>query len=118
MIRRMQLRHVQLLWRAGIVALVMATPLAFAIPAQAATEQVWDRIAACESSGDWSINTGNGYYGGLQFLDTTWDSFGGEAYASTADKASRTQQIAVAQRVLAEQGWNAWPTCSRKAGLR
>lgn len=112
------IRRVQLLCRAGIVAFAMATPLAFAIPAQAATGQVWDHIAACESSSNWSINTGNGYYGGLQFLDTTWDSFGGEAYASTADKATRRQQIAVAERVLAKQGWNAWPACSRKAGLR
>lgn len=112
------IRRSRLLCRAGIVALAMATPLAFAAPGQAATEEVWDRVAACESSGNWSVNTGNGYYGGLQFLDSTWDSFGGEAYASTADRATRSQQIAVAERVLATQGWNAWPTCSRKAGLR
>lgn len=112
------IRRFRVLCRAGIVALAVATPLAFATPAQAATGEVWDRIAACESSGNWSINTGNGYYGGLQFLGTTWNEFGGKAYASTADKATRKQQIAIAERVLAKQGWNAWPTCSRRAGLR
>jgi len=64
-----------------------------------------------------SIDTDNGYYGGLQFSDQTWDSFGGERYAPTADQASRQQQIAVAERVLAEQDWGACPTCSQKAGV-
>jgi LysM repeat protein len=79
---------------------------------------VWDRIAACESGGNWSINTGNGYYGGLQFTQSTWNANGGQAYASRADLASRDAQIAVAQNVLASQGWGAWPACSAKAGLR
>ncbi|MFC0674372.1 transglycosylase family protein [Brachybacterium hainanense] len=78
---------------------------------------VWDRVAQCESGGDWSINTGNGYYGGLQFSKSTWRAFGGTEYASTADKASKAEQIAVAQRTLAQQGPGAWPVCSKRAGL-
>lgn len=79
---------------------------------------VWDRIAACESSGDWGINTGNGYYGGIQFLQSTWEQFGGRDYARRADLASKSEQITVAQRVQKVQGWQAWPVCSRKAGVR
>jgi resuscitation-promoting factor RpfA len=79
---------------------------------------VWDRLAQCESSGNWAINSGNGFYGGLQFLPATWDGFGGGAFAPRADLASREQQIIVAERVLARQGWGAWPECSRKLGLR
>ncbi len=79
---------------------------------------VWDRIAACESGGNWSINTGNGYYGGLQFTQSTWNAYGGQSYASRADLASRDAQITVAQRVQASQGWGAWPVCSYKAGAR
>ncbi|MEE1618321.1 transglycosylase family protein [Brachybacterium sp. J153] len=71
----------------------------------------WDEVAACESGGDWAINTGNGYYGGLQFSQQTWEGFGGTEYASSADQASKSEQIAVAERVLAEQGPGAWPTC-------
>ena len=76
---------------------------------------MWDRLAQCEASGNWSINTGNGYYGGLQFYPPTWESFGGLAYAPRADLATREQQIAVAEKVLARQGWGAWPACSRQA---
>ena len=82
-----------------------------------AAGSVWDRVAACESGGNWHINTGNGYYGGLQFSRRTWNGFGGQSYASRADLASRSQQIAVAQRVLAVQGPGAWPVCSQRAGL-
>ncbi|MDV3223356.1 transglycosylase family protein [Intrasporangium sp.] len=78
---------------------------------------VWDRVAQCESSGNWSINTGNGYYGGLQFYQPTWAGYGGLKYAPRADLASRSEQIAVAQRVLASQGPGAWPVCSVRAGL-
>ncbi|GAB3075362.1 resuscitation-promoting factor protein RpfA [Intrasporangium mesophilum] len=78
---------------------------------------VWDRVAACESGGNWHINTGNGYYGGLQFSSSTWRGYGGGAYASRADLATKAQQIAVAQRVLASQGPGAWPVCSVRAGL-
>jgi LysM repeat protein len=79
---------------------------------------VWDRIAQCESGGNWSINTGNGYYGGLQFTASTWNAYGGQAYAARADLASREAQIAVASKVQASQGWGAWPVCSYKAGAR
>jgi uncharacterized protein YabE (DUF348 family) len=78
---------------------------------------VWDTIAQCESGGNWSINTGNGFKGGLQFTDSTWKAFGGGAYASSADKASRSQQIAVAKKVQASQGWGAWPGCTSKLGI-
>ena len=78
---------------------------------------VWDSVAQCESSGNWHINTGNGYYGGLQFSQSTWVGFGGRAYAPRADLASKAEQIAVAQKVLASQGPGAWPVCSRRAGL-
>ncbi|WP_121416581.1 transglycosylase family protein [Streptomyces sp. NBC_00271] len=84
--------------------------------AAAADSGVWDRIAKCESGGNWHINTGNGYYGGLQFSAGTWRAYGGTAYASTADKASKAAQIAVATKVQNAQGWGAWPTCSARAG--
>jgi len=96
-------------------AATVAGGMATASSASAST--VWDRVAACESSGNWSINTGNGYYGGLQFSDSTWDAFGGERYASTANRATKAQQITVAQKVLAAQGPGAWPTCGARAGL-
>ncbi|MFT3899159.1 MAG: transglycosylase family protein [Gordonia sp. (in: high G+C Gram-positive bacteria)] len=79
--------------------------------AHAATDAEWDRVAACESGGNWAINTGNGYHGGLQFSPSTWASNGGTQYAPTADKATKEQQIAIAERVLARQGKGAWPTC-------
>lgn len=82
-----------------------------------AASTVWDRVAACESGGNWSINTGNGYYGGLQFSRSTWLAYGGGKYASTANRATKSQQIAIARRTLAGQGPGAWPVCSRRAGL-
>jgi len=82
-----------------------------------ATETVWDRVAACESGGNWSINTGNGYYGGLQFSYSTWKAFGGQRYATTANLATKAQQIEIAQAVLRVQGPGAWPVCSVRAGL-
>ncbi|HEX3005483.1 MAG TPA: transglycosylase family protein [Angustibacter sp.] len=96
---------------------VVAAPIALAGPAQAASGSTWDRLAQCESSGNWAINTGNGYYGGVQFSAQTWRAFGGGAYAPTANRASRAQQIVIAERVLDAQGWGAWPACSRKLGL-
>ena len=71
----------------------------------------WNAIAACESGGNWSISTGNGFYGGLQFTEQTWLGYGGGQYASSANLASPSEQIAVAQRVLAGQGIGAWPVC-------
>ncbi|MEH3075881.1 MAG: transglycosylase family protein [Quadrisphaera sp.] len=102
---------------AATAAVAAAPVVAVAAPASAATGATWDRLAQCESTGDWSINTGNGYYGGVQFSASTWKGFGGGQYASRADLASREEQIAVAEKVLAAQGWGAWPSCSRKLGL-
>ncbi|MFJ4713701.1 transglycosylase family protein [Streptomyces sp. NPDC088785] len=95
----------------------MAIPLIGAGGAQAADIGTWNKVAACESSGNWSINTGNGFYGGLQFTASTWSAYGGRAYAPRADLASKDQQIAVAEKVLAGQGPGAWPVCSQRAGL-
>lgn len=82
-----------------------------------AGDGVWDQLARCESGGNWS-HSGGTYDGGLQFHPGTWNAHGGGQYASTADQATREQQIAVAERVRASQGWSAWPACSRKLGLR
>jgi LysM repeat protein len=78
---------------------------------------VWDRLAQCESGGNWKSTAGR-YDGGLQFHPQTWNAYGGRQYAPSADQASREQQIAVAERVRASQGWGAWPACSRRLGLR
>ncbi|MEV3856760.1 transglycosylase family protein [Streptomyces sp. NPDC050095] len=96
---------------AGVTGAAVAVPLMGATGASAATTSEWDQVASCESGGNWSINTGNGYYGGLQFSASTWAAYGGTAYASTANQASKAQQIAVAEKVLASQGKGAWPSC-------
>ncbi|MDT9696166.1 transglycosylase family protein [Streptomyces sp. P17] len=101
---------------AGAALLAPLGLLAVTGNATAADGGVWDRIAQCESGGNWHINTGNGYYGGLQFSASTWRAYGGGAYAATADRASKDQQIAVATKVQRAQGWGAWPTCSARAG--
>ncbi len=93
-------------------ALIGAPALAFAGSASAAPDSTWDRVAQCESTNNWHINTGNGYYGGLQFAQSTWESFGGLAYAPRADLATREQQIAIAEKTLAGQGWGAWACAS------
>ncbi|MGX2993149.1 transglycosylase family protein [Streptomyces sp. JNUCC 64] len=95
----------------------IAMPLVGADLAHAADVSTWNKVAACESSGDWNTNTGNGYFGGLQFTQSTWEEYGGRAYAPRADLATRDQQIAVAEKVLKGQGPGAWPTCSVRAGL-
>jgi resuscitation-promoting factor RpfA len=87
--------------------------IALAGHAAAAPDSEWDRVAACESGGNWGINTGNGYRGGLQFSQGTWAAHGGGEFASSANQATRDQQIAVAERVLASQGRGAWPVCGR-----
>ncbi|CBG72475.1 putative cell wall catabolism protein [Streptomyces scabiei 87.22] len=92
-------------------AAAVAAPLMAAGSASAATASEWDAVAQCESGGNWSINTGNGYYGGLQFSASTWAAYGGTQYASTANQASKAQQIAIAEKVLAGQGKGAWPVC-------
>ncbi|WP_328634737.1 transglycosylase family protein [Streptomyces sp. NBC_00356] len=95
----------------------MAIPIVGAGTAQAADAHTWNKVAACESSGNWSINTGNGFFGGLQFTRSTWAAYGGTAYAPRADLATRDQQIAVAEKVLKGQGPGAWPVCSQRADL-
>ncbi|WP_051787154.1 MULTISPECIES: transglycosylase family protein [Streptomyces] len=95
----------------------MALPLIGAGAVQAASLDVWEKVAACESSSNWRINTGNGYFGGLQFSQSTWERYGGTHYAPRADLASKDQQIAVAERVLKGQGPGAWPSCGPRAGL-
>ncbi|MEV7129993.1 transglycosylase family protein [Streptomyces sp. NPDC093260] len=98
---------------AGVTGAAVAAPLMAAGNASAATASEWDAVAQCESGGNWSINTGNGFYGGLQFTNSTWAAYGGTAYASRADLASKSQQIAVAEKVLAGQGKGAWPVCGK-----
>jgi len=90
---------------------LLASTTALPEPAQAAPAAPWDRVAACESSGRWHVNTHNHYYGGLQFWQPTWVDHGGTKYAPRADLATRRQQIEVARRVLATQGPKAWPVC-------
>ena len=105
-----------------VFGIAAATALAFGIgvvgaaPAESATT-VWDKVAQCESGGNWKINTGNGYYGGVQFSARTWKAYGGRSFASRANLATKAEQIAIARRVLAGQGPRAWPVCGRRAGL-
>ena len=111
-----RIRPTRTLAKLAAVAALGVAPLLAVSPADAASDGAWDRLAECESSGDWGINTGNGYYGGLQFSQPTWEGFGGTQYASRADLASRAQQIATAERVLDVQGWGAWPACTAELG--
>jgi hypothetical protein len=102
----------------GVAAVGIATAAIGTAPgAEAQANGVWDRVAACESGNNWHINTGNGFYGGVQFSQSTWSGYGGGRYASRADLASRAEQIEVARRVLAAQGPGAWPVCGPRAGL-
>ena len=103
--------------RTALAGAVAGVPLVVAPSALAASDSTWDRLAQCESGGRWDIDTGNGYSGGLQFSPSTWRAFGGGEFADRAHQASRAEQIVVAERTLAEQGWGAWPACSRKLGL-
>ena len=79
---------------------------------------IWDAIASCEACGNWAINTGNGYYGGVQFDQGTWERNGGLRFAPRADLATRDEQITVAEVTRDRQGWGAWPVCSGRAGAR
>ena len=101
---------------AGLAGVVIAGAglTALSAPATAAPVSTWDALAQCESTGNWSINSGNGYYGGLQFSPSTWRAFGGSGMPHQASKA---EQIRVAENTLAAQGWGAWPACSAKLGL-
>jgi hypothetical protein len=94
-----------------------ALPVLAAGQAHAASSSVWDKVAACESSGDWHVNTGNGFYGGLQFTASTWAAYGGTHYAASAAGATEAEQVTIAQKVLKGQGPDAWPVCSVRAGL-
>ncbi|MET0492781.1 MAG: transglycosylase family protein [Actinoplanes sp.] len=112
-IRKQSLRVLGLAFAGAAGTVALLSP---ASAAQAKSSVNWDAVAQCESGGNWSINTGNGYYGGLQFSRSTWKSYGGGKYASTANKASRSQQIRIAEKVLDGQGIGAWPVCGKKAG--
>jgi resuscitation-promoting factor RpfA len=101
----------------GVAAAGIASAAVAAAPAADASTTVWDRVASCESGNNWHINTGNGYYGGVQFSQSTWAGYHGTKYAARADLATRLEQIQVARRVLAAQGPNAWPVCGPRAGL-
>ncbi|MFF3730215.1 transglycosylase family protein [Streptomyces sp. NPDC002476] len=102
---------------AGVTGSAIAIPLLGAGAAQAADSTTWDRVAECESGGSWSADFGNGSYGGLQLTPETWKAYGGEAYAPRADLASRSQQIAVAEKILGDRGPQAWPSCAPLSGL-
>jgi hypothetical protein len=110
--------------KVGVVAATVTAPVvlagtAMAAPSSDASPQsnaTWDRLAKCESTNNWDADTGNGFKGGLQFTPSTWKRFGGTKFASTPDQASREQQIAIAKKVQNEQGWKAWPTCTKKLG--
>lgn len=99
----------------SIAGIALSASAANAAVPSTAPASTWDSLAQCESGGNWGINTGNGYSGGLQFSASTWAAHGG---TGSAANASREQQIAVAQRVQASQGWGAWPACAAKLGLR
>lgn len=110
-------RRALLLGATGVTTVATALTVGAGSRASAATVATWDKVADCESSGNWAINTGNGYYGGLQFSQSTWAAYGGLKYAPRADLASKQQQILVAEKTLAGQGPEAWPVCGAKAGL-
>ncbi|GAA2614886.1 transglycosylase family protein [Streptomyces axinellae] len=100
----------------GVAGAAVTIPLVSATGAQAASVDTWDKVAQCESSGNWQANTGNGYYGGLQFNNSSWAAAGGTKYAPRADQATKEQQIATAEKLLAMQGPGAW-SCAGAGGL-
>lgn len=102
---------------AGVTGSAIAIPLLGATSASAADTTTWEKLAECESGGAWSANPGSGYYGGLQLSQENWEAYGGLDYAPSADQASRSQQIAVAEEILDDQGTAAWPSCAPIAGL-
>lgn len=106
-----------LLVAAGVTGSAIAIPLLGAASANAADGTTWDKVAECESGGSWSADTGNGYYGGLQISQEDWDKYGGGQYAYSADEASRSQQISVAEKILADRGTTPWATCALLSGL-
>ncbi|MFQ6141807.1 transglycosylase family protein [Streptomyces seoulensis] len=106
-----------LLVAAGVTGSAIAIPLVAASGASAADGTTWDKVAQCETGGSWSADNGNGYYGGLLLTQDDWEQYGGLTYAASADQASRSQQIAVAEKILADRGPGAWHTCGLLAGL-
>ncbi|MGW0081275.1 transglycosylase family protein [Streptomyces sp. NPDC003393] len=102
---------------AGVTGSAIAIPLLGATGAHAADGTTWDKVAQCETGGSWSADNGNGYYGGLQLTQDDWEEYGGLDFAPSADQASRSQQIAVAEKILADRGPGAWPTCGLLSGL-
>jgi hypothetical protein len=100
---------------AALVTIPTAAPPAPAVAFDGNT--VWDTLAKCESSGNWAANTGNGYYGGLQFSVATWNGYGGAEFAAYPHQATRAQQITVAERLRAARGYQPWPACRAKLGL-
>ncbi|MEU8469836.1 transglycosylase family protein [Streptomyces sp. NPDC029006] len=106
-----------LLVAAGVTGSAIAIPLLGAASAHAADGTTWDKVAECESGGSWSADNGNGYFGGLQISQDDWAKYGGSQYAASADQASRSQQIAVAEKILAAKGTTPWATCALLSGL-
>ncbi|SCK19101.1 transglycosylase family protein [Streptomyces sp. WMMB 322] len=100
----------------GVAGAAVALPMVTAPSAQAASVRTWEKVAECESSGNWQANTGNGHYGGLQFSNSSWKAAGGTKYAPRADQATKAQQIATAEKLLDRQGPGAW-ACAGEAGL-
>jgi resuscitation-promoting factor RpfA len=114
--RRASKKLIRLAAFAGVAGSAITIPLIASTSASAASVSTWDAVAQCESGGNWSINTGNGYYGGLQFSQSSWEGAGGLQYASRADLATKDQQIAIAEKLLAMQGPSAW-SCASAGGL-
>lgn len=110
-------RKARVLAGSAVASALVVAPVAVTTTPANAAGSVWDRVARCESGGNWKINTGNGYHGGLQFSHGTWIAYGGGKYARNANGASRVEQITIARKTLAKQGPGAWPVCGRKAGL-
>ncbi|MFI9203395.1 transglycosylase family protein [Streptomyces sp. NPDC053048] len=104
-------KAVRIVTLAGVAGAAVAAPLMVATSANAASVQTWDKVAQCEAGGNWAINTGNGYFGGLQFSASSWRAAGGAKYAALPHQATKAQQIAVAEKLLAMQGPGAWPNC-------
>ena len=103
----------------AVAAAATAAPvIAVTAPADAAPVRTWNRLAHCESGGRWHINTGNGYYGGLQISPGTWRGYGGKRFAALPNRATKAEQIRIGERIKHGQGWRAWPSCSARLGLR
>ncbi|WP_224390720.1 transglycosylase family protein [Pseudonocardia sp. ICBG1293] len=102
----------------GVVGTAAAAESASSAAPSVERSATWEKLAHCESTGNWDADTGNGFKGGLQFTPSTWKEFGGRQYAPSADQATKSQQIEIAKKVQDEQGWKAWPACTKKLGWR